>query len=179
MCWLAARKVPGSPGWTAAPLKTHQAAAPGWKHRGFGEPWTLELRRHQSLSLGTSFQWVQPSRDQVHAGRTHTAAQTFSAPGRVHASLHTRTTHSTARTHTPGPRSNTTPACLHLHTSQRRTLLLKCHTPTAYAHTPRAPPNRNTATPCHTSLKGPIHLGHACNAAPHTLIHPVTRSHMR
>ena len=179
MCWLAVRKVPGSPGWTAAPLKTHQAAAPGWKHRGFGEPWTLELRRHQSLSLGTSFQRVQPSRDQVHAGRIHTAAHTFSARGRVHASLHTRTTHSTARTHTPGPRSNTTPAYLHLHTSQRRTLRLKCHIPTSYAHTPRVPPNRNTATPCHTSLKGPIHLGHACNTTPYTLIHPVTRSHTR
>lgn len=78
-----------------------------------------------------------------------------------------------ARSHTPGPR-----ACTHIR--ETYTLARGSH-PASSAHAPRRTPpphthHGNTVTRCHVSLERPVHLGHACHATPHTLIHPSTRS---
>lgn len=109
-----------------------------------------------------------------------------------------RGTHTHRGTHLPRPRTrpclpphwihtlpctltHSWPARLHLHIRETYTLARGSH-PASSAHAPRRTPppphthHGNTVTRCHVSLKRPVHLGHACHATPHTLIHPSTRS---
>lgn len=109
-----------------------------------------------------------------------------------------RGTHTHRGTHLPLPRTrpclpphwihtlhctltHSWPARLHLHIRETYTLARGSH-PASSAHAPRRTPphththHGNTVTRCHVSLERPVHLGHACHATPHTLIHPSTRS---
>lgn len=98
-----------------------------WGNPGFWSCGATDRPFWRPYSASTSIQRVKPSWDQVHAGHTHRCSH-LPAPECAHASLHARPI---AGTQTPGPRSNTTPERLHLHTSQKHTLLPKCHIPTS------------------------------------------------